>query len=331
MKIPWPDNKQFAFTIFDDTDVATLGNIRPFYEFLSSIGLRTTKSVWPLSCKNRNSDFYGSQTLEDPAYCEYIKSLQNRGFEIAYHGARMESSDRETVKKSLLKFKNTLSNYPFSYASHAGNRENIYWGQERFSFTLFKMLYRFLDLSKTSCFEGEDPTSRFYWGDIAKKHIRYTRSFSFDEINLFNITPLICYLNSRKPLVNFFFISSDADNVEAFNYLLRPKNQKKLENEGGICIISTHIGKGFVKNDDVHPVTQRLIESLSQKNGWFPTVTQLLDFLLSLNFNRREITPLELFKIEAQWFWHSFKRKMTALPYEKSELAYLFPNEKQNQ
>lgn len=46
--IPWPDGKRFAFTIFDDTDHQTLENVPPVYDFLSDLGLRTTKSVWPL-------------------------------------------------------------------------------------------------------------------------------------------------------------------------------------------------------------------------------------------------------------------------------------------
>src|SRR5437899_2238785 len=42
----WPEGKDFAFTIIDDTDNATLARIRPIYELLSELGLRTTKTVW---------------------------------------------------------------------------------------------------------------------------------------------------------------------------------------------------------------------------------------------------------------------------------------------
>jgi len=38
MKIHWPDNKQFAYTIFDDTDVSTLCNSAPVYELLAGLG-----------------------------------------------------------------------------------------------------------------------------------------------------------------------------------------------------------------------------------------------------------------------------------------------------
>jgi hypothetical protein len=42
----WPENKDFAFTIIDDTDNATLDNIKPIYDFLLSKNIKTTKTVW---------------------------------------------------------------------------------------------------------------------------------------------------------------------------------------------------------------------------------------------------------------------------------------------
>jgi len=48
IKIRWPEGKKFAFTVFDDTDLSTLGNVREIYSFLMDHGFRTTKSVWPI-------------------------------------------------------------------------------------------------------------------------------------------------------------------------------------------------------------------------------------------------------------------------------------------
>ena len=45
-KITWPDGKAFAFTIFDDTDFATVEKVGPVYSLLADCGLRTTKSCW---------------------------------------------------------------------------------------------------------------------------------------------------------------------------------------------------------------------------------------------------------------------------------------------
>jgi hypothetical protein len=45
----FPNNKKFAFTILDDTDLSTAENVGPVYRLLAELGMRTTKSVWPLA------------------------------------------------------------------------------------------------------------------------------------------------------------------------------------------------------------------------------------------------------------------------------------------
>src|SRR6185436_5946929 len=47
---PFPGGARFAFTVMDDTDVATVENIRPIYRLFESLGMRTTKTVWPVAC-----------------------------------------------------------------------------------------------------------------------------------------------------------------------------------------------------------------------------------------------------------------------------------------
>ncbi len=46
MGINWPDKKNFAFTIVDDTDNGTVENTKPVYDFLYEQGIITTKTVW---------------------------------------------------------------------------------------------------------------------------------------------------------------------------------------------------------------------------------------------------------------------------------------------
>ena len=41
----FPGVKRFAFTVFDDTDHATVRNTAPVYALLEELGI-TTKSVW---------------------------------------------------------------------------------------------------------------------------------------------------------------------------------------------------------------------------------------------------------------------------------------------
>ena len=66
MNFRYPGEKDFIFTIFDDTDVSTLDYIKPIYDTLYELGIRTTKTVWPLSFEGESDDT-GSHTLEDVA------------------------------------------------------------------------------------------------------------------------------------------------------------------------------------------------------------------------------------------------------------------------
>ena len=101
--VTWPDGKSFAFTVFDDTDHATLENVRPVYELLAGLGMRTTKSVWAL--RSSGTAPIGGETAEDPEYRAWTLDLQAAGFEIASHGARDETSTRAQVVDALDRFR----------------------------------------------------------------------------------------------------------------------------------------------------------------------------------------------------------------------------------
>lgn len=323
--IVYPDGKDFIFTIFDDTDVATLGNIQPIYDFLSSVGIYTTKSVWPLNSDCRDSDYLGSHTLEHDAYRNYIVTLADKGFEIGFHGASMESSLRERTRQGLDYFKNVVGYYPSSYACHAGNKENMYWGQSRFKHHIFKKLYKILNKDKTE-YQGEKEASPFFWGDICYEKIDYIRTFTFSDINLLKIRSLPLYINKDQKYSRYCFITSDADNVNEFNKILCRTNQERLERERGVCILTTHFGKGFVKRGKLNPVTQDLLTQLSRRNGWFAPVSKVLEYLKGFR-GETSVQNDNLFSLELKWFVHAFKRQLNRLPYEKTELEYLFPKD----
>ncbi|HEV8196341.1 MAG TPA: hypothetical protein VGP87_06850, partial [Gemmatimonadales bacterium] len=74
--------------------MATVENLRPVYRLLEDLGMRITKTAWPFRCPEGSRNFSSSETLEDDAYREFILDLSRHGFEIASHGATMESSFR---------------------------------------------------------------------------------------------------------------------------------------------------------------------------------------------------------------------------------------------
>ncbi len=318
----FPGGKKFAFSIFDDTDVATLEYIRPIYELLERLGFRTTKSVWPLPFDG-HSYYQGSDTLADPEYANYVRHLQERGFEIAFHGARMETSERAEIIAAFEKYKQILGRLPQAYAAHAYNRDNLYWGADRFRFRLWRWLYAVLGGRHERAGEGHRPESPFYWGDLAEQHLRYVRSFTYDELNLWNITTAVPYRTDGTPGVRAFFPSSFADNVEEFIELLSPARQAKLERERGLAIVGTHFGKGFLRDGRVHAGVVEALTRLSQRPGWFQPVSTLLDYLVEARGEAVLLSGYPLFRLEALWFWHHLHGRLKRRNYEMTQGAYI--------
>jgi len=75
--IDWPDQKAFAFTIFDDPDAQTYEDGRLVYSFLADLGFRTTRGVWPGPVvRTPNS---GGETCENLKYRQHSIELQRLG------------------------------------------------------------------------------------------------------------------------------------------------------------------------------------------------------------------------------------------------------------
>lgn len=106
-KIPWPNNKKFAFTIFDDTDGANLKDNQLVYEYLNELDFKTTKSVWI----SRSNNDYGQKkgiTCEDKSYLNWLLELKNKEFEIGYHNTTSSSSYRKEIEAGLKNLKKLL-------------------------------------------------------------------------------------------------------------------------------------------------------------------------------------------------------------------------------
>ena len=306
----FPGGKRFAFTIIDDTDVATVENVAPMYRLLERLGIRTTKTVWPLSCPEGSPNFGSSQTLDDADYCAFVLDLQRRGFEIASHGATMESSVRERTLRGLERLRATFGQYPTVHANHAGNRESLYWGAARIDATVARAVYRLLQ-PDLDAFEGHAPHSPYWWGDVARTHIRYVRNLTFGALNVARINPTLPYHDPRRPLVAWWFSAADANDCPAFNRLLRSSAQARLEHDAGIAIVATHFGKGFVTEGRVHPRTVALLERLSRRSGWFVPVGELLDWLRESGAGG-VLPAAEWRRMQWRWLWDLLRRGVVA-------------------
>ncbi|MEP6492864.1 MAG: hypothetical protein ABJF01_09315 [bacterium] len=282
-----PNGKRFAFTIMDDTDDATLENVTPIYRLLESLGMRTTKTVWSVPCEEGSADFAMAETLDDPAYKAFVVDLHARGFEIAFHGATMESSSRERTVRALTRFGETFGAAPRVHANHSFNRENLYWGADRIDDPILRAAYRAILRLPKDFYQGHRVGSAFWWGDLCAAQIEYVRNLTFEHINLLRVNPSMPYRDARRPYGQWWFSSSDAENAVAFVDLLREANQERLESEGGVCIVATHFGKGFCTGGKVDADVERLLTRLAERPGWFVPVGELLDHLRGGRAERR--------------------------------------------
>ena len=275
----WPGGKRFAFTVIDDTDVATVENVMPVYRLLEQLGMRATKTVWPVGCPEGSKNFSSSQTLEDPDYLEFVLDLQRRGFEIASHGATMESSRRERTLAAMERFRELFGAYPRIHANHALNRENLYWGPGRFDLPVLRYLFSGFAETPADYYSGHIEGSPYWWGDWCARHITYVRNLTFTAVNLATVNPSMPYRDLGRPLVPWWFSATDAEDVDEFNEMLGSERQERLEEEGGFCIVATHFGKGYVGRAGLDATFRDRLEELARRPGWFPTVGELLDWL----------------------------------------------------
>jgi glycosyltransferase involved in cell wall biosynthesis len=297
--IRFPNHKNFAFSIFDDTDLSTIENVGPIYRLLQELGMRTTKSVWPLA--STPGARLGGASLQDPEYRDFVLKLENQGFEIALHNVRNTDSTRREIEYGLEEFRRLIGHYPRVHANHCNNRENVYWGAARFS-TIASNLYGIAArATRSRRFEGHIDGSQHFWGDLCKARIDYVRNMVFRPINTLKMNPSMPYHDPNKPLVNAWFSSSDGGDRETFCKLLSEHNQDRLEEEGGVCLVYTHFASGFSNNGRVDQRVEQLLRRLAQKNGWFVPVSQLLDFLRD-EHGTLSIPAAEIAGMERRWF-----------------------------
>lgn len=302
-KYNFPDNKNFAFTIFDDTDNATIGKIKPLYDLLYNLGMKTTKSVWPITVKRYNR--FSGQTLQDDDYLKFILDLKQKGFEIALHSVGSGFYTREEILEGIEEFKRKLGEYPKVHANHSRNSDNIYGGHKKFSFP-FNYLYKLYNKKEP---QGEVEDSPCFWGDIHKKYIKYTRSHHFNDINTLRYDPYIPYTEKSKlKYSNFWFSSTNVQDVISFNKIINKNTIDRLEKENGICIVYTHLSGGFVGDSGyIDKNFKESMEYMSNKNGFYVPVSELLDFILEQRYTENyEISYFQKLTLDFKFFLNNF-------------------------
>ena len=300
-KMIWPDGKKFAFTVFDDTDGATLENVAPVYGLLNDLGIKTTKSVWPIA--GSDEPVLGGDTCEDDDYRRWLLELKQQGFEIGLHNATYHTSRREDTLRAIQRFERIFGHAPMSLANHTSNSEGLYWGPGRLSginAAAYVLLTRFRRIGR---FRGHEPGNPLFWGDVCQERIKYVRNFVFADINTLAACPQMPYHDPRRPYVNYWFASTEGDSVRSFTKTLAEANVDRLEREGGACIMYTHFSEGFCRNGRLDERFEERMRSIAKRDGWFVPVTRLLDYILQKR-GSHQLSGRERASLERRWLLH---------------------------
>ena len=234
-----PHPYRAGFCITDDTDAATLDSVSIVYDFLSSIGLRTTKTVWafspaePCGIPGLPSSITRGITLEDGAYLDYLRRLGERGFEICLHGA---SAGNNVRARTIAAFELLDRSFQASrtYICHAKNAENPYWhervaprGPARWALAL---------ASRYRC-SGEVPESPYFWGDLCLARGMRIRLFRTRNVNTLAENPSMPYHDPAKPLVAAWFSATK----RSFADCCAPESIEQLRSEHGLCVLYQYL------------------------------------------------------------------------------------------
>jgi len=303
--VRWPDGKRFAFTIFDDPDSQTTDETKVVYGLLADLGLRTTKGVWPVRGPREPSDH--GVTCADPEQLKLVLELQGRGFEVGLHSVTSHTSTREEVKAGLDRFAELFGGDPKTFAMHYDCDENLYWGEYRLS-GWRRPLYRALMMrSGRSRSFGHVEGHPYFWGDLCRARIKYVRNFVFSDINTLKACPFFPYHDPDREFVRYWYCSTEGANVKLATPALSERNQDRLEEEGGACILYTHFAHGYVNQGSMDRRFSELISRLSRKNGWFVPVGTLLDYLMGQG-RGANITDSQRASLERAWLFEKIRR-----------------------
>jgi hypothetical protein len=162
-------------------------------------------------------------------------------------------------------------------------------------------------------YAGDVPGAAYYWGDVASERIDYVRNFTFRSLNLLELDPAMPYRVAATPLVRHWFSTADAPDVEHFSLRVTPGAIDRLEAHGGVCIVSTHLGKYFARNGKVDSRFDAILQHIASKPGWFVPVSTLLDHLREHKPGAgRTLSRLPLARLELRFLVDQIVSRLTS-------------------
>lgn len=291
-----PEKYDFAFLVVDDTDCARIPEICEVYEHLYQNGLRTNKTIWVYPPKDEPKNY--GDSLSDPNYAQWVKMLNNQGFEIGLHNVGSGGFNREEILSGLEKFKEVLGNYPNIHVNHSYNPDNIYSGEQRFG-RIFSRVLKIL-YPKYKGFQGNDRSSEYFWGDVHKDMIKYSRNVELPSLNLASHIGQVPFVYSnKKEFSNYWYPVTFAPNPWMWNKMVNQKSIDKLKKRRGAAIVYTHFGYYHLEHGKLDPGFKSSVEYLGKQNGWYVNLSEFLDYQLEhIGNNRLDLSETQEFYLD---------------------------------
>lgn len=279
-RLLWAPHPWIAgFCITDDTDAATLESVAIVYDFLASIGLFTTKTVWafepaqPCGVPALPPSITRGVTLQNTAYLDYVRRLSEKGFEISLHGASAGNNVRARTAEAFAMLDRELRPSR-TYICHAKNAENPYWHQLVAPRGPAQWL---LGLASRYRCSGEDRSSLYFWCDLCLERGMRIRLFRTRNINTLASNPSMPYHDPEKPLVPAWFSATKRSIADC----CAPGSIAQLRSERGLCVLYQYLHRyADLQRQRVHPAFQAACERLmSAGDIWVDTTERLMDRL----------------------------------------------------
>ena len=103
--------------------------------------------------------------------------------------------------------------------------------------------------------------------------------------------------------MNYWFPSANGNNLDRFEELLSPENLDRLQREGGVCIVYTHLGAGsFNGASAVNPRFEARIKDLDVAQWLVRSGLGILDHLRTQEGWTADMGYKERLRLEATFF-----------------------------
>lgn len=188
---PYPDGRDWAFTIVHDADDAFSARLGPLFDEFDRCGIKVSVtafafwadwagggSVWDTWMREDPFRKPRAVPLEHPEEREFYKSLVARGHEVGLHTASDSHDPRERVERAFEFFRGEFGMYPPIYVEHRDNLENHQY-------------------------RGADPASDYFITDLLNRYKPWVWIVSPSAIPYDGRGRYFDVLSSQRPLLGY--------------------------------------------------------------------------------------------------------------------------------